>query len=184
MDRGGISAEGNLTAKGFWAGVNAVIYRICHHRRASYKFPDCSNSDNEVTNCTVSSQHFGVQTQHWKRLLLWIIRRRHHSSNITLMQPSVWLWASLRLLTARWARKLGLEQRGKVITQNLSWIPPMIWTHHLHHHHYPCNHHHHHNRYVNMLSTFRSLDPGQRSRPRPASACAYFSVFWGCRCSN
>lgn len=119
MDRGGISAEKNVTAKDFWAGVNAVIYRICHHRRASYKFPNCSNSDNEVTNCTVSSQHFGVQTQHWKRLLLWIIRRWHHSSDITLMQPSVWLWASLCLLIAHRAWKLGL-QRERAISEGRS----------------------------------------------------------------
>lgn len=46
-------------------------------------FPDCGNSDNEVTDCTVSSQHFaGVETRCWERLpapASWIIRRRHHS---------------------------------------------------------------------------------------------------------
>lgn len=50
------------------AGVNALIYRICHRRHVCYKFPGCSNSHNEVADCTVSYQHFGVQEHCWERL--------------------------------------------------------------------------------------------------------------------
>lgn len=63
MDESGAGAEGKLPAKDSGARVNAVIYRICHHRHVCYKSPLCSNGHNEVTNCTASSQHFGVQTQ-------------------------------------------------------------------------------------------------------------------------
>lgn len=126
MDRGGIGAEENVTAKDFRAGVNVVIYRICHHRHVCYKFPDCSNSHNEVTNCTVSSQHFGVQTRCWERLPdqhfepLEVIRHQ----NINLMQMSDWLWACLCLVVVRHSESLQLkakaasDQLGKVIIQN------------------------------------------------------------------
>lgn len=78
-----------------------------------YKFPDRGNGDNEVTNCTVSSQHFGVRTQCWERSrapALWLISGRHHSPNITLMQMSVWLWACLRLVRAETLRE---RERGE-----------------------------------------------------------------------
>lgn len=64
MDRGGICTQENVTEKDLRAGVNAMIYRFCHQRHVCYKFPDGSNSDNEVTNCTVSSQHFEVHAQY------------------------------------------------------------------------------------------------------------------------
>lgn len=83
------------------AGVNAVIYRICHCGHVCYKFPDCSNSHNEVTNCTVSYQHFGVQGELLRDAIwpaVWIIRGQPQPPNITLMQMSLWLWLSLYLL--------------------------------------------------------------------------------------
>lgn len=187
MDCGGITVEENVTAKDFWAGVNAMIYRICHHRHVCYKFQSCGNSHNEVTNCTVSSQHFGVQMQCWKRLpapAFWIIRWQHQSPNITLMQMSVWLWACLCLVIAHGCEALRLEKELLVISSGRSsfkmyskYSPDMNAHLHHHHHHYPHDHHHH-NHYVNMLQTFWNLDPGRHSRLSLAFACAYFSVFW------
>lgn len=90
------------------------IYRICHHRHVCNKFPDCSNSDNEVTDFTVSSQHFGVQRQYWERLLapaFEIIRGWHQSLNIILMQMSVWLWACLCVVTLRSEEQPVISQR-------------------------------------------------------------------------
>lgn len=132
MDHSGVGAGENVTAEDFWAGVNALIYGICHHRHVCYKFPDCSNSHNEVTDCTVSSQHFGVRTQYRERLRdppFWIIRRRHQSPNTTLMRMSVWLCARLAVLCAalwdsRSRRRTASDQFGKVIIQNRPQMQP------------------------------------------------------------
>ena len=84
-------------------------------------FPDCGNSDNEVTDCTVSSQHFaglrhGVERGYY-------LPRRPESledgithQNITLMQMSVWLWARLHLascISSLWKKKRKGEKKKK-----------------------------------------------------------------------